>query len=202
MHHFFCESLLWFLVARQEVCAPTVCWPVGWEDVTALWAHKDTGIMLGGVIWMVPSCGTHADTLGKCWVCVPRRRVVSKCLGAALRETETSSQCSQSVAQILLQMSMRAKIVWVVFSCFPRPWLQVSWEVTVGMDIKTLSCKPGSTFSAAAQPVKLLDWEFWGEASNYPPIKLTPNLLNLILSWVSNVKHPRKQLAFNLFYRL
>lgn len=50
----------------------------------------------------------------------------------------------------------------------------------------------------AEQPMRLLDWQFLGETSHYPPIKFSPNLLNLILLLVSNIKYPRKQLAFTL----
>lgn len=56
----------------------------------------------------------------------------------------------------------------------------------MGADIKTLSCKAESTSSAAAQPMRLLDWQFLGEASNYPPIKLSSNVLNIILILINN----------------
>lgn len=100
MYYFCCESLPWCSAAWQEVCAPAVCWPVGWEDRAALWARRDTGIALWGEIWMVPSSGTHADTLGQCWICAPGRRVASKCLGAALGEAETSFQHSVGCTNI------------------------------------------------------------------------------------------------------
>lgn len=123
VYYFFCESPPWCLAAWHEVCAPATCWPVGWEDRAALWGHRETGIMLWGEIRMVPSCGGHAATLGQCWVCAPGRRGASNRLGAALGEAETSSQHAQSVAEILFQMSMRAKMLRVVFSWSPRPWL-------------------------------------------------------------------------------
>jgi len=81
--YFFCESLPCCLAAWQEVCAMAVCWPVGWEDGADLWAHRGTGITLCQEIWMVTSCGTHADTLAQCWMHAPGRSAASRCLSAA-----------------------------------------------------------------------------------------------------------------------
>lgn len=57
---------------------------------------------------MLPSCGTHADTLGQSLLCVPERWVASKCLGAALERLKPSTSTLSCLHKILLQMSSRA----------------------------------------------------------------------------------------------